>query len=86
MHEVSTSEYARGIEMRHIIVNDEQAKIVAQSGEGIEIRDSGGNHLGYVAHGFDEDDIAIATRRQSSDEPRVPTEEVLKHLESLGDK
>lgn len=69
--------------LRHIVVNDEQARIIAQTGENVEIRDSGGNHLGYVAHGFDEHDIAIAKQRRASDEPRYTTEEVLKHMESF---
>ena len=69
--------------MPHIVVDDDQAKMISQSTESIEIRDRSGKHLGYVAHGFTEEDIAIAKQRMASDEPRYPTEQVLDHLRSL---
>ena len=69
--------------MPHIIVDDEQAKIISESAESIEIRDRSGKHLGYVAHGFTDEDIAIAKERMASDEPRYTTQEVLDHLQSL---
>ena len=55
--------------MQHIVVNDEQAKIISESPESIEIRDRSGKHLGYVAHGFTDEDIAIAKQRLASDHP-----------------
>jgi len=67
----------------HIVVDDEQARIIAASGESVEIRDRHGNYLGYVAHEFTAEDIAEARRRFASDEPRLSTGEVLHHLESL---
>ncbi len=42
----------------HIVVNDEQAKIISESPDSIEIHDRSGKHLGYVAHGFSDEDIA----------------------------
>ena len=69
--------------MQHLVLSDEQARIVSQSSEGIEIRDRNGKHLGYVAHGFSDEDIAIAKQRMASDEPRHTTREVLDHLRSL---
>ena len=69
--------------MQHLVVNDEQARIISQSSEGIEIRDRNGKHLGYVAHGFSDEDIAIAKERMASDEPRHTTREVQEHLRSL---
>ena len=72
--------------MPHIVVNDEQAKIIAQSAERIEIRDKQGKHLGYVTHGFTEEDIAIAKQRIASTEPRYTTQQVLEHLRSLEKK
>jgi hypothetical protein len=72
--------------MLHIIVDDEQARIISESAESIEIRDRHGKHLGYIAHGFTDEDIAIAKRRLESDEPRVSTQQVLDHLQSLGRK
>ena len=69
--------------MRHLVVSDEQARIISQSNEGVEIRDRHGVHLGYVAHGFSDEDIAIAKERMTSDEPRHTTRDVLDHLRSL---
>jgi hypothetical protein len=69
--------------MPHIVVDDEQAKVIAESTETIEIRDQQGKHLGYVAHGFSAEDIAIARRRMASDEPRYTTQQVQDHLRSL---
>jgi len=69
--------------MPHIIVDDQQAKIIADGADSVEIRDQHGNHLGFVAHGFSDDDIAIAKQRLESEEPRVTTPEVLEHLRSL---
>ena len=72
--------------MTHIVVDDEQARIISGSGESIEIRDRNGKHLGYVAHGFTDEDIALAKERMASDEPRYTTQEVLSHIESLEQK
>ncbi len=72
--------------MPHIVVNDEQAKIISESAVSIEIRDRSGKHLGYVAHGFTDEDVAIAKQRMASDEPRYTTQEVLDHIQSLEQK
>ena len=69
--------------MPHIVVDDKQAQIIAGSTESVEIRDQHGKHLGYVAHQFTDEDIAIAKRRMASDEPRYKTQEVLDHIQSL---
>jgi hypothetical protein len=69
--------------MHHIIVDDQQAKVISEAVDSVEIRDPQGRHLGYVAHGFTEEDIAIANQRRTSDEPRHTTAEVLDHLRSL---
>jgi hypothetical protein len=68
--------------MHHIVVDDQQAKIISESAGDIEIRDQMGRRLGYVAHGFTEADIAIAQHRIASDEPRYTTQQVLEHLQS----
>ncbi len=72
--------------MPHIVVDDEQAKIISESAESIEIRDRNGRHLGYVAHGFTEEDIAVAKQRMASDEPRYTTQQVLNHIQTLEQK
>jgi len=69
--------------MHHIVVDDQQAKLISEATENVEIRDPRGRHLGYVAHGFTDEDIAIAQDRLASDEPRYTTQEVLEHLQSL---
>ena len=69
--------------MPHIVVDEEQARIISESAENIEIRDQSGRHLGFVAHSFSEQDIAAARTRAVSDEPRLTTGEVLDHLQSL---
>jgi hypothetical protein len=69
--------------MHHIVVDDQQAKLISEATESVEIRDPRGRHLGYVAHGFIEEDIAIANERLASDEPRYSTQEVLDRLQSL---
>jgi hypothetical protein len=68
------------------VVDDEQARIISESPERIEIRDRTGRHLGYVSGGFTEEDIAIARQRMASDEPRFTTKQVLEHLQSLEQK
>ena len=72
--------------MRHIVVDDEQAKVISESTESVEIRDRSGKHLGYVAHGFTDEDIAIAGQRMTSDEPRYTTQQVLDSIRSLEGK
>ena len=69
--------------MPHIVVNQEQAKMISESPECIEIRDQSGKHLGYVTPGFSEEDIAIAKQRMVSDQPRYTTQDVLGHLPLL---
>jgi hypothetical protein len=69
--------------MEHIVVDDFQAEIICRAPQSIEIRDRQGRCLGYVAHGFTDEDITIAKQRMQSSERRYSTEEVLHHLESL---
>lgn len=69
--------------MANLIVDENQAKLIAQARETIEIRDRHGNHRGYVAHGFSAEDIIVAKERLASDEARYSTREVLAYLRSL---
>jgi len=69
--------------MPHIVIDDEQARLIAESSECVEIRDQRGNCLGYLVTGFSEADVALAKERRDSDEPRWPTKDVLEHLRSL---
>lgn len=72
--------------MTHIVVDDEQARIISESAQSIEIRDRTGKHLGYVAQGFTNEDIVVAKERMTSAEPRYTTQHVLDRLQSLGQK
>lgn len=69
--------------MSQIVVSDEQAKIIAETGGVVEIRDRQGNLLGCVAQGVSEEDISLALQSLGSDEPRYTTAQVLTHLMSL---
>lgn len=69
--------------MPHIVVDDHQAEIISEGIESVEIRDQHGKHLGYVSHGFADEDVAIANERLASAEPRYTTSQVLEHLGSL---
>ena len=70
--------------MQHIVVDDQQAKLISEAKESVEIRDLKGRHIGYVAHGFTDQDILIARQRMVSDQPRYTTEQVLDHVRSVG--
>jgi hypothetical protein len=69
--------------MIYIVVDDEQAKLINETGQGVEIRDKRGRHLGFVAHGFSDADIKLAKSRVGPSEPRLTTKEVLDYLSSL---
>jgi hypothetical protein len=69
--------------MLHIVVDDQQAKVISEATDSVEIRDIHGRHLGYVAHDFTDEDIAIAKQRLASDRLHYSTQEVLAHLRSL---
>ena len=69
--------------MQHIVVDDVQAKLICGTPDCIEIRDRNGRRLGYVAHGFTDEDLTLAKQRLASNEPRYSTEELLNHLQSL---
>jgi len=68
--------------MTHIVVSDDQARIIYAAKGNVEIRDALGNRLGYVAHGFDDQDIAIARERLASRQRRYTTKEVMEHIEA----
>ena len=69
--------------MLHITVDDEQARLISETAGSIEIRDRNGMHLGYVAHGFSEEDLSIARQRAASIQPCFTTQQVVDYLGSL---
>jgi hypothetical protein len=68
----------------YIVLDETQAKIIAQAKGNVEIRDSSGRHLGYLTHGFTDQDIRIALERAASNAPRYSTVEMLNQLAALG--
>lgn len=70
--------------MIYIVVDDEQALLIANASEGVEIRDRRGRRLGVVAH-CEEDDTTVALRRRASNAPRFSTGEVLERLRAVDD-
>jgi hypothetical protein len=69
--------------MPQIILDDEQAKLLASSLKPVEVRDRQGNLLGVIPPLWTEEEVADAKKRLASDEPRYATAEVLEHLCSL---
>jgi hypothetical protein len=70
--------------MIQIILNDEQARLAQAAPESIELRDQRGQLVGYVARPLDADVIAVAKLRANSAGPWFTTQQVLDHLQSLG--
>lgn len=71
--------------MSHIVLDDEQAKIVAEADDQVEVRDRMGRRLGYVFQGFSREELAEAQQRADSDGPWHTTaviQEALKRQES----
>lgn len=66
--------------MTQLVLSDERARVVAETGEGVELVDRDGRHLGYVSTGFSSQEIAEAERRARSDGPWHTTDEVLGHI------
>jgi hypothetical protein len=71
--------------MLHIVLTDEQAKVVATALKPVQVRDTRGNVLGCINPVWTEEDIAEARRRLASDEPYYTTAQVLEYLRSLSD-
>ena len=69
--------------MAHIVLNEDQTRIVASAGQPVEVRDPKGNVLGVIAPIWTEEDLAEAKRILASDQPWHTTEQVLAHLRSL---
>ena len=69
--------------MRQIILTDEQARILSNAVDEVELRDQSGNVLGYVPPAFTAADIARAKSALASNQPRYTTEQVLSYLRGL---
>ena len=70
--------------MTYIIINPEQARVIAEANEDVQVRDESGNVLGYASSsGFTSEEIKQIKRDLASDQARYTTKEVLDHLRSL---
>jgi hypothetical protein len=72
--------------MPHIVLSEEQAKVVASALQPVQVRDAKGTVLGVIPSIWTEEDIAEAKRRLASNGPWYTTEQVLAHLRSLETK
>ena len=68
--------------MVQIVVTADQAKVLSEAKDSVEIVDLHGNRLGFFARPFSKPDIAIALARAASNEPRRTTKQVIERLKS----
>lgn len=67
----------------HIVVDEQQAQVIAAAGRSIQVRDSSGRLIGFITPAPPAAEIARAKQRISIDEPEYTTQEVLEHLRAL---
>ena len=70
--------------MVEMVVSAEQANLLAEAQDSVEIVDAHGNRLGFFAGRFSDRDIEIASGRAAAREPARPTADVFNRLKSLG--
>ncbi len=73
--------------MRHIVLTAEQAHVVLQAGEPVEVRDEQGRTVAHLSPLQPEDIEAIEQSKRSRNlgGPRVPSDQVQGHLRRLGE-
>jgi hypothetical protein len=72
--------------MVELVVTAEQAKLLAEAKDSVEIVDGKGNRLGFFARQFSGRDVTIAISRVASGHAGRPTAEILERLKSLGNR
>lgn len=72
--------------MVKLVVNVEQAKLLMEAQESVEILDPKGNRLGFFARPFSDHEIELARSRAAAGQPGRSTVDVLERLESLHDR
>ena len=70
--------------MVQIVLNDEQIKQIKAANDSVVFVNSRGVPIVYGSTGFSPEEIQEALERAKSDGPWYTTEEVLRHLESMG--
>jgi hypothetical protein len=73
--------------MKHIVLTTEQAQVVREAGEAIEVRDECGRTVAHLAPlpAADIEAIERSKRLRGKLGPRVPSHEVQSHLRRLGE-
>ena len=66
--------------MVELVVNAEQARLLAEAQESVEIVDSQGKRLGFFARPLTDRDIETARARAAAGQPGRSTAEVLERL------
>lgn len=69
--------------MVQVVMTAEQAKLVSETSDSIEMVDSNGEKLGTLLRPPTQDDIRIAGERISRGGKRHTTKQVIDHLRSL---
>jgi len=70
--------------MVELVVTAEQAKLLSEAIESVEIVDAQGNRLGFFARRFSDREVATARLRAASGQAGSSTGEVLERLTSTG--
>jgi hypothetical protein len=68
--------------MVQIVLSTEQAKVIQQAVDGIELLDPDGHPVGIVTTGFTAEDLRTVRQRMASNEPGLPLEQLLERLQS----
>ncbi len=66
--------------MVELVVNAEQAKLLVEARENVEIVDAKGNRLGFVVRRFSDSDIETALSRAAAGGSSRATADVLKRI------
>ena len=72
--------------MVKLVVSAEQAKVLTEARESVEILDPKGNRLGFFARPFSDHEIELARSRATAGQPGRSTADVLDRLASLSDR
>lgn len=70
--------------MNHLVLNDEQMKVLSEAKKQVEVRDGGGRLVGYLQFvGFTEAEVEAAKRRADSPGPWYTGDQVQARLQAL---
>ena len=72
--------------MVELVVTPEQAKLLSEAKDSVEIVDADGNRLGFFARRFSENEVATARLRAAGRNAGRTTDEVLGRLTAQRDR